>query len=202
MGEQGTIPSPSYKFQLQDTTNTQQQSKLTMLFKLKIFVNGQPAIAFIDSGASCCFLNSKFVEQHDIPTQINSKPQQVKLATGVNSTSRRFAPKVDIRVNSYHDIQRFMVLPLDGNDVILGMTWLRRLNPKINWRRNLVRLWHRNRTHTFKVITHNTSTHVLHNSQLQQQLPPEQQEPINKQSNYNTSSAVQYHHGPWCEKNV
>ena len=147
-----------------------------MLFKLKIFIKGQPATALIDSGASCCFLNSKFVEQHDIPTRSNSKPQQVKLATGVKAQVERFAPKVDIRVNSYHDIQRFMVLPLDGNDVILGMTWLRRLNPKINWRRNLVRLWHRNRNHTFKVITHNTSTRVLQNSQLQQQLPPERQE--------------------------
>ena len=44
------------------------------------------------------------------------------------------------------------MLPLDGNDVILGMTWLRRLNPKIDWRQETVTVRHRGRNHSFRVI--------------------------------------------------
>ncbi|MGH2639176.1 MAG: retropepsin-like aspartic protease, partial [Rhabdochlamydiaceae bacterium] len=56
-----------------------------MLFKLRITIAGHQAIALIDSGASCCFLNSKFAQQHNITTNTISIPQQVNLATGITT---------------------------------------------------------------------------------------------------------------------
>ena len=122
-----------------------------MLFKLQFNVAGHPATALIDSGASACFMDSKFAQQHHIATQSLDKQQRVDLATGVRTHVNKQANNISIQCKTYHDHQHFMVLPLSGNDIILGMNWLRRLNPKINWRRDLVRLWHCNRSHTLKV---------------------------------------------------
>jgi hypothetical protein len=91
--------------------NRSQMSKLSLLFKLRIFINDHPATALIDSGASCCFLNSKFVEQYNIPTRPTSKPQQVKLATGVEAQAEKCATQVKIRIDTYHDRQKFMIYP-------------------------------------------------------------------------------------------
>src|SRR5689334_14309990 len=69
-------PVPSNTINAVSTTITKpkptKESKLTMLFKLKIYLKGHPATALIDSGASCCFLSSKFVKQHNLHTQLNS----------------------------------------------------------------------------------------------------------------------------------
>lgn len=147
-----------------------------MLFRLRITVAGHPAIALIDSGASCCFLNSKFVSQFHIPTSNNKKSREVKLATGIVAKAQQQAKRIPIQINTYQDHQRFMVLPLEGNDVILGMTWLRRVNPKINWRRELVKLWHRNRSHTLPIITNSTSSPTLQATELSSPPSPKQQQ--------------------------
>lgn len=132
-----------------------------MLFKLRITIAGHQAVALIDSGASCCFLNSKFAQRYNITTNTINIPQQVNLATGIATQVEQQANNIPIRINSYHDHQQFMVLPLVGSDVILGMTWLRRLNPRINWRRDTVRLWHRNRSHLFKILSNESQTNQL-----------------------------------------
>jgi len=158
-----------------ETTPTN-KSKLSMLFKLRININGHPTTALIDSGASCCFLNSRFVENHKLPTQPNRKPQQVRLATGVRAQVVEKARKIEIQMGSYHDHQKFMVLPLEGNDVILGMAWLRRLNPKINWRQNVIHIRHRKRNHTLRVQVTDTQ---LTNSQISLTPPPKNPVPAN-----------------------
>jgi len=147
-----------------------------MLFRLRITVAGHPAIALIDSGASCCFLNSNFVSQFNIPTRNNKKSREVKLATGIITKAQQQAKRIPIRINTYQDHQRFMVLPLEGNDVILGMTWLRRVNPKINWKRELVKLWHRNHSHTLPIITNTKPSELLQTSELSSPLLQEQQQ--------------------------
>ena len=65
-------------------------------------------------------LNSKFVKEHNLPTQASKKSQQVKLATGIKTQVKEKVRKINIQIGSYHDRQRFMVLPLEDNDVILG----------------------------------------------------------------------------------
>ncbi|HVX00319.1 MAG TPA: reverse transcriptase domain-containing protein, partial [Candidatus Babeliaceae bacterium] len=165
--QKNSNPAPQHSLN-KITTKSKHKSELSLLFKLPILLDGHPATALIDSGASHCFLNSKFVEKHNLPSSYTQKKRRVKLATGIKAQVQRYAEKVRIQMENYVDHQRFMILPLDGNDVILGMTWLRRLNPKINWRRNIVRLWHQNCPHTLRVCNSNLTTQIINNLEIPQ----------------------------------
>jgi hypothetical protein len=142
---------PVSHIHLKSIIKSSQNSNSPTLFRVRILIAGHPATALIDSGASCCFLNSEFVSKHELKTY-KVKPREVKLATEVTTQVDQRIDNIPIRINSYHDKQKFMILPLLGHDVILGMTWLRRCNPKIDWQKNHICLWHGKRFHRLKVL--------------------------------------------------
>jgi hypothetical protein len=96
---------------------------------------GQKANILIDSGASTCFLNQEFAAAAGIPMMsVPMKSQTVKLATGVQTQALCRARRVSVQIQSYRDNLQFMVLPLGDYDAILGMDWLKKYNPVLNWR--------------------------------------------------------------------
>jgi hypothetical protein len=122
------------------------------LFKIRATIAGRRAIVLIDSGASCCFISSQFANRNHVPLQCSDSPQTVTLATGVEAQTQYSSSNIPIRMRTYRDHLDFMVLPLKESDVVLGMNWLRRLNPQVDWRGDSFQLVHANRTHTITTI--------------------------------------------------
>ena len=109
------------------------------LLKLEGLVNGQPAVIFIDCGATVDCISLSYAQAHDIQSSSLPQPDFVTLANGSQQEVASTAKSVRIQVGSYSDNMSFIVLPLVGYDVLLGMSWLTKYNPIIDWRSKSVK---------------------------------------------------------------
>ena len=74
----------------------------------------------------------------------------VELATGVTTTAGYIAEKVNIEIGTYKDELNFVEVPLKGCNAILGMTWLSKYNPQVDWKQGSLVFRHENRFHRLK----------------------------------------------------
>ena len=91
----------------------------------------------IDSGATGLFLNSTYAQKH----HMNIRPLQhpIKLynidgslnCAGSITHSVRLMTQVD---KNPPQLLEFLVTNLGNEDIILGLPWLRRVNPNIDWK--------------------------------------------------------------------
>jgi hypothetical protein len=98
-------------------------------------IHGRRAHILIDSGASTDFVSEDFVRRYQLAAMKLSPPLPVKLADdSVRHCDRRLlrAP-MDVSDRTY--AVNLTVFPLRQYDAILGLTWLRRYNPYIDWTR-------------------------------------------------------------------
>jgi hypothetical protein len=61
--------------------------------------------------------------------------------------AKQMIEAVPVRVGSYKDKLDFVEVPLKGCDVIFGMTWLVKYNPRINWRNGSLNFFHNGQFH-------------------------------------------------------
>jgi hypothetical protein len=88
----------------------------------------------VDSGASCCFISEQLVQQNrKLRRALVPSSVPVELATGVVTQAQNVAVDVPLEMHTYRDKLNFVEVQLKGCDAILGMTWLKKLNPKICW---------------------------------------------------------------------
>ncbi len=113
-------------------------------------IMGKPARILIDSGASNNFLSAQWLRRHDITPATRSTGLSVQLATGQRTLSNQIVPSASLAIHTYRDHERFEVLPMPSVDAVLGMRWLRRHNPSINWLTLTAELHHDGRTHTLQ----------------------------------------------------
>lgn len=104
------------------------------LIKLSGFIGPHPAVILVDCGASGNFVSSSFVRQHQLSvTKVTDAPI-VTLANGISKQSAGTVTAMPIRIGSYSDPIDFVSTDLQGYDAILGMPWLFRYNPRVDWR--------------------------------------------------------------------
>ena len=109
------------------------------------FINGQPARILIDSGASGNFLAAEFTKQHSFrTTQQSSFP--VTFADGRAAPNGGLVKRAQLRCQRYKSRLDFNVLPLHGVDAILGLPWLTKYNPVIDWTAGNLQFPHRKRS--------------------------------------------------------
>src|SRR3954467_13386215 len=101
-------------------------------------INKHSAKVLIDSGSSGNFVREKFANSVQLPLQPKHTPYQVKLADKTTLDVNQAAPRTELQIQHHHDPMGLDVLPLEGNDVILGKPWLRKHNPHIDWRQNKI----------------------------------------------------------------
>src|SRR3954471_6297466 len=101
-------------------------------------INKHSAKVLIDSGSSGNFVREKFANSIQLSLQPKNIPYQVKLADKMTLDVNQAAPRTELQIQDHCDTIDLDVLPLEGNDVILGKPWLRKHNPHINWRRNKI----------------------------------------------------------------
>ena len=110
------------------------------LIKLQGTLCGKPATLLLDCGASGDFVSSRFIAQHALSTLPASSSRAVKLADGSIHSSAHVLAAAPLTISSLSDSLTLTVLPLAGYDAILGMPWLKRHNPHIDWRSQAVTL--------------------------------------------------------------
>lgn len=96
--------------------------------------------AMIDSGASTLFINKRFVKEHNVTTRklkdsipvynIDGTPNQAGHITHV--------AVLGMRIGEHNKQAVFTVTDIGPEDVIIGIDWLQKHNPSIDWYEGLV----------------------------------------------------------------
>lgn len=96
---------------------------------------GKRAINLIDCGASGNFVNLEFVRRHGIPMATRHRRRTITLADGSQQSSRLFVKDAQLQLGAHRERMDFTVMNLKNHDfdVVLGMPWLTRANPRIDW---------------------------------------------------------------------
>lgn len=112
------------------------------LIRLVGEINGIGAVMLIDSGASGDFINTAFVNKNNIKTirNENNNNKIIVMANGSKCNSDRIVESAVVKIGSYKDTVSFTALELNQYDAILGMPWLEKNNPKIDFRNRSVEL--------------------------------------------------------------
>ena len=95
----------------------------------------------IDTGADAVIINTKLVKQYQLPTVRLLKPLTFRNADDSINKKGSITHRVEgyFRVKSQTLPTRWYVADLGRDDIILGMPWIRRYNPQIDWQKGQVR---------------------------------------------------------------
>jgi hypothetical protein len=89
------------------------------------------ASVLIDSGATFNFIAQDFTIKHRMKPKTVDGPT-VQLADGTIYKCTSILPKAEVKIGPYRGKAHMYILPLMGNDVILGNQWLTETNPSID----------------------------------------------------------------------
>ena len=91
--------------------------------------------AMIDSGATEDFIDNTICEKHQNTTKVAEKPREIYLADGNLSEMGPIThiAEVPIEIGGHKELATLQVANLQNHEIILGMPWLKRHCPKIDW---------------------------------------------------------------------
>lgn len=127
------------------TSAKMQQAVVPHLIRLSGSIASHPVSFLLDSGASGNFVSSSFVRLQNLrsrPVGQHSSslppPTLVTLADGRQQATGGVISSVKTRISSLNEPLDFTVTELQGFDAILGMPWLQRHNPAIDWCQGII----------------------------------------------------------------
>jgi len=88
-----------------------------------ILVHSIPVISLFDSGASHCYISTRFVMMHSIPFNDMDTQWEISTGNGVITTSR-VCKSCSVEVCERQLRADMFMIDTGGYDVILSMTWL------------------------------------------------------------------------------
>lgn len=94
-----------------------------------------PVTALLDSGATGLFLDSKFVEHHNLNTRKLPRATPVYNVDGTLNKGGSIQEEVDLVLmfNNHSEKATFAICDLGDKPAIIGHTWLSLHNPEVNW---------------------------------------------------------------------
>lgn len=104
----------------------------SVLLQLAATVQGKAVSILVDSGSSASFINARLVSGLSGVCAL-TKPVRVKIANGVELQCIEEVVDCPWEVQQHHFSTTYKILPLGGFDMILGMDWLEKHNPHIDW---------------------------------------------------------------------
>ena len=99
---------------------------------------GVQARVLIDCGSTTNFISQRYVLLNHIPTVNTTSSQVVKLADGSVQSTCKLVQTLHMYINDRDLCETYLVFPLDSYDIILGIPWLKKYNPIINWKTNTI----------------------------------------------------------------
>lgn len=113
----------------------QQRKSILLASYLSFPTRHLSCTSLVDSGCTGeAFLDQAFVQKHQIPTQPLRHPRPLYLADGQLRDWIKETATLDLRIGAHIETLSFFITPLAAeNPVILGIPWLRKHNPHIDW---------------------------------------------------------------------
>jgi hypothetical protein len=100
-----------------------------------------PARCLIDSGCSPNgFCDTRYAQRRGFRLYRLPSPRTLRLADGTVAGQITEYCEVRQKFGDHTEVHRLAIWHLDGPDIILGLPWLRRLNPDIDWAEGRVRI--------------------------------------------------------------
>jgi hypothetical protein len=99
---------------------------------------GVTAKTLVDCGSTTLFMSRRFANKHHITTTNIANAQVVKLADGSIHSTCKVVSSFPLYFNNRTIRENFLVLPIENFDIILGMPFLKKHNPTIDWSTNLL----------------------------------------------------------------
>ena len=96
----------------------------------------------IDSGATALFLDYSFVNQHKISLSPLKQPIDLFNIDGSPNLAGRIThfARLKLSLDGYDEWTDFLATNLGGEAAILGLPWLRKVNPHINWQQGHIHI--------------------------------------------------------------
>jgi hypothetical protein len=118
---------------------SQRRSGMHRLLKVNITLDGVPAVALIDSGASHSFVSQQWVRRHSVRTAaLVGSGMNVKFADGRKQDVTQQIPSASVKLEGKFKHSFKFVVADTTEEVILGQDWLRTYNPSIDWDKEIL----------------------------------------------------------------
>jgi hypothetical protein len=98
--------------------------------------DGTPLRALVDTGASENFISETCISRLSLTQRVVLSDQDIviRLATGITTVGPRRIIRLKISLQGFNGVEEFYVLKMDDKyDIIIGMPWLKRHAPQIDW---------------------------------------------------------------------
>ncbi|KAF1313214.1 reverse transcriptase, partial [Globisporangium splendens] len=120
------------------STRENSVSQTSSLIVLKAHVDGiaTPLRALVDTGASNNFVRNEVIVRHKVPMPDanEDKAMVIRLANGSTVKMPKRVVRLAMKCEDFRGEDEFILLDLDDKfDIILGMPWLKRYQPSIDW---------------------------------------------------------------------
>ncbi|KAF1336548.1 reverse transcriptase, partial [Globisporangium splendens] len=120
------------------TMSEKSVSQTSSLIVHKVHVDGiaTPLRALVDTSASNNFVRNEVIVRHGVfvPDANEEKTMIVRLANGSTVKMPKRVVRLAIKCEDFRGEDEFILLDLDDKfDIILGMPWLKRYQPSIDW---------------------------------------------------------------------
>ena len=102
-----------------------------------------PVQVLVDSGADDNFIDRNFVKTNNIPIYELSSPKRVHAVDGklIELVTHKTEPLNLVLSSNHHEHLELYVISSPLNSVILGIPWLKRHNPHVDWSTATIRNW-------------------------------------------------------------
>jgi hypothetical protein len=103
---------------------------------LPVTVNNRTTVALLDTGAMQSYMSTTFIKQTRVQTRNKQNPYELWNAGGgkvaKEGISKETVP-IRIAIQQHNEEASFDVLEMATHDIILGMPWLKKHNPVVDW---------------------------------------------------------------------
>jgi hypothetical protein len=111
----------------------QSSNRVSPLIRLNGKVKKKPCNFLLDCAAMCVFIPRKLVKKWQLRTQQFSPALKVVVADGGTQQTNTEVKGVEISIGKYRGKVDMVVADIATEEIILGMPWLRQVNPRIDW---------------------------------------------------------------------
>ena len=109
---------------------------------LPISVYRKHTVALLDTGAARSFISTTFVHKANIPIQKKKHSYKLTIATGEKISEEGIVNEtvpVRIAIQQHNEVASFDIFEIATHDFILGMPWLKKHNPVVDWKNKQLR---------------------------------------------------------------
>ena len=89
----------------------------------------------VDSGASSCFIHKRLIDLYNILVTKKKSPRQLKVIDGREISSGLVDTECILKLSlgSHKEELVCNIAEIGRHDIVLGMSWLKKHNPTIDW---------------------------------------------------------------------